>query len=71
LLNKAESVIEKGRRRCSEKKSARKRYKMSKKACAPTSRTVNDIPQKRVQKKPLLKASKYQVSGSPKKKIVG
>jgi len=28
LLNKAESVIEKGRRRCSEKKSARKRSKM-------------------------------------------
>jgi ribosome-associated translation inhibitor RaiA len=35
LLNKAESVIEKELRRFSEKKSSRKRSKMSKKACAP------------------------------------
>jgi hypothetical protein len=35
LLKKAESVIEKGLRRFREKKSARKRSKMSKKACIP------------------------------------
>jgi hypothetical protein len=51
LLKKAESLIRKEMRGFREKKSAKKRSKMSKKACTLSpSRTLNDVPQKRIQK---------------------
>jgi len=71
LLNKAESVIKKGLRRFREKKSVRKRSKMSKKACTPYFQNLERCTPKKSPKNPLLKTSKYPMSGNQKKKIVG